>query len=534
MDAATRRWIKSPADEAAAVNGCYFDEAAAEKVERFFRQFLRHSKGRFAGQPFELLEWQRDDVVFPMFGWKRADGRRRFQRAYVEIPKKNGKSTLAAGLGLYLLVGDNEPGAEVYSAACTRQQAGIVHGEAINMVRASQGLSTYLRVHGATREIRFDARGAVYKALAADANSNEGLNIHGLIIDELHAWPGEAGRAFYNALKWGGKARENPLFFIITTAGEDQLSIGFDVHNYARGVLDGSVEDQRFFAYVRAADSQDDYREPATWRKANPSLGHTMTEDDFAADVKEAEQSPTSLTQFKRYALNIWAQGGTSAIDQNSWKACRVKFKEADLHGERCFGAIDLARVSDLTAAGLVFPRDGGRYRALVQFWLPRAKIEHPNTPEMFRVWERQGLIVATDGDVTDYEKVRADVAEWWKRFELVEFAYDPWMAEEFSQRLSDDGFERVSFGQTILNYAAPSAEFERLIVGRLLEHDGNPFLAWQIGNLRWRIDPAGNRRPDKARERNKIDGPVALIMAIARAMVADESAGGDVGISSF
>jgi phage terminase large subunit-like protein len=530
----SNKWIRSAADEKAVANGCWFDERAAAKVDEFFKTFLRHSKGQFAGQPFELLPWQRDDLIYPIFGWRRADGRRRFQRAYVEIPKKNGKSTMCAGIGLYLLVGDNEPGAEVYSAACTKQQAGIVHNEAISMVKSSEGLSSYLRIHGATKEIKFEARDSSYRALPAEAHSSEGLNIHGLIIDELHAWPGEAGRSFYSALKWGGKARRQPLIFIITTAGKDLLSVGYEVHRYAQGVLDGSVDDQRFFAYIRAAEPNDDYRDPAIWHKANPSLGATMTEEDFRADVKEAEQSPTTLSDFKRYALNVWSQGGTSAISATAWKACREDFDESDLKGKRCFAAIDLARVSDLTACGLLFPGEGGTYRAAARCWLPRGTLERHETPEEFRVWARQGLLRITEGDVTDYEQVRKELAEWLVGFEVAEFCFDPWMAEEFSQKLSDEtGIERVKFSQTIVNYAAPSAEFERLVIGGLIRHNGDPLLAWQVGNLRWRIDPAGNRRPDKAKERSKIDAVQTLIMSLGRAMVANEDAG-DVNISSF
>lgn len=534
IDAITKLWTKSPADELAVAAGCYFDLEAAEKVDGFFKTFLRHSKGQFAGKPFTLLQWQRDDVVYPVFGWRRPDGRRRFQRAYVEIPKKNGKSTMAAGIGLYLLVGDNEPGAEVYSAACTKQQAGIVHGEAISMVRASEGLSSYLRVHGATKEIKFALREATYRALPAEAHSAEGLNIHGLIIDELHAWQGQAGRKFYDALKYGGKSRRNPLIFIITTAGDDPLSVCWNVHQYARGVASGDIVDQRFFSYIRAADPSDDYRLPATWRKANPSLGETMSEEDFAADVREAEKTPTGLSQFLRYALNIWNQGGTAALSPEMWTACKDDFSESDLDGKECYCAVDLARTRDLTSASFLFPVGDGNYRVIVRCWLPSRTLALPSTPEQFRQWAKQGLIKVTDGDVTDYDVVRADLVELFERFNVLEFAFDPWMAEEFTQKLEDESaVQRCEFRQTIVSYAAPCAEFERLVISGKIRHDGNPLLAWQVGNLRWRIDPAGNRRPHKDAVKNKIDSVVAIIMALGRAMIADEGVG-NVGFSSF
>lgn len=522
MDADTKAWIRNAADDKAARAGCYFDVAAAEKVREFFRRFLRHSKGQFAGQPFELLNWQWQDLIGPLFGWRRKDGTRRFRKAYVEIPKKNGKSTLAAGVGLYMLIGDGERGAEVYSTACTRDQASIVHGEAINMVKASEGLSAYLRVNHSTKEILFDRTQSKYKALASDAGSSEGLNSHAMVIDELHAWKGTAGRAFYDSLKYAGRARRQPLQFVITTAGDDQTSVCWELHQYAEQVISGAVEDHRFFGYIRAADQADDWNQPEIWRKANPSLGETISEEEFGADLREAVKTPTSLAQFLRYSFNLWSSGGDPAIRPEDWAACKVEFTAAELEGRECYAALDLSRSKDMTALVLVFRDDDeGWYRVLPFFWMPMATIMHPATPEVVRVWERQGLIRATEGNVTDYRQVKADIVELAEKYQFVEMAFDPYFAEELTQNIADEtGVERVAFHQTITNFAAPSAELERLVAAGILQHDGNPVLAWQAGNLVWRMDPSGNKRPNREGRQKKIDGLVALIMALGRCML--------------
>lgn len=524
-DAITKLWTRTKADEHAVSQGCYFDLAAAEKVRAFFRKFLRHSKGQFAGKPFELLEWQWKDIVAPLFGWKRKDGTRRYRKAYIEIPKKQGKSTMAAGVGLYMLTGDGERGAEVYSAASSRDQASIVHGEAINMVDASEGLSSYLHVNRSTKEILFDRYNSKYKALASEAGTAEGLNAHGLIIDELHAWTGEHGRKFFESLKYAGRSRQQPLQFIITTAGDDELSVCWELHQYAKQVLSGEVVDPRFFAYIAAAEPGDDWTKPEIWRKANPSMGETMSEDEFAADLQEAVKTPTSLAQFLRYSFNLWAQtGGVPAITPEDWQANFEAFTEDDLANSECWAGLDLARSKDMTALSLVFRNDDGdSYKVLTYFWLPQASVDAKGAPEHFRVWARQGLLRATEGNVTDYRQVEKDIVEEiFPKFSVQSLAFDPYFAEELTQRIADaSGVERVEFRQTVSNYAAPCAEIERLVLSQRFRHNGCPVMAWQIRNLRWKTDSRNNRMPDKSDQGvKKIDGAVAAIMGLGRALL--------------
>lgn len=520
-DAITKKWVRCRGDELAVAAGCYFDPAAADKACRFFPTFLRHSKGQFAGQPFTLLDWQANEIIRPLFGWKRPDGTRRFRKAYVEIPKKNGKSTLAAGIGLYLLIGDGEPGAEVYSTAVTRDQAGIVHGEAVNMVKASEGLSSYLRINHATKEILFDRTTSKYKALPAEAGSAEGLNAHGLIIDELHAWTGQHGRKFYDSLRYAGRSRRQPLQFVITTAGDDDLSVCWELHEYAKQVIAGDVIDQRFFGYIRAADPGDNLDDEAVWAKANPSMGETMTAEDFGADLEEAKKTPTAWHQFCRYSFNIWSTGGVAAITAEDWASCRASFTLDELAGQQCWAGIDLSRARDMTALALIFRKP---WRIVAKFWLPESTVYSLNAPAHYRAWAEAGLLTATPGTVTDYIRVEADAVELCSRFQVQELAFDPYFAEELTQRIYDKTcIQRVAFAQTAGNFAAPSAEFERLVISGQLGHDGNPILAWQAGNLRWKIDDRGNKRPTKAAGQFKIDGIVAAIMAIGRASLAPE-----------
>jgi phage terminase large subunit-like protein len=529
--AITREWVHGPADELAVREGCWFDLGAANKACEFFPRILRHSKAPFAGKPFELAEWQRREIVMPLYGWRRKDGRRRFQRAYGEVPKKNGKSTLCAGIGIRELLG--EDGAEVYSAACTKDQASVVHKQAIEMVGASDALADILRINRATREIFYDAKNGRYKALPADAHNAQGLNISACIYDELHAWKGVAGRAFYDSLRYGGRARANPLHFIITTAGDDVNGICYDVYKYAKDVASGEAKDTRFLSRIFEAQPTDDFDDPAVWHKANPSLGVTIQEDDFAADLREARRTPTAWSEFLRYSFNVWTQGGVSAFRREQWEACRGSYAESDLLRRECYAALDLARTRDFTAFSLVFPMGKGRYRVLAWVWLPQKVLDLPGTEARFREWAKAGFIRPTEGDVTDYDQVENDICEILAKFECQELAFDPILAEEITQRISvRAGVKRVAFSQGILNYAAPCAEFERVVIGRLIEHDGNPCLAWQVGNLTWKTDPAGNKRPDKARAKNKIDSPVTIIMALGRAMLkADDEACWTVGV---
>lgn len=529
------RWLRSEADERAALSGCYFSLRHADYVTEFFPALLQHSKGQWAGRPFELLDWQRDQLVQPLFGWLRPDGTRRYRKALIFVPKKNGKSTLAAGVGLYLLVGDGEQGAEVYSAAADRDQASIVHGEAIRMVDASASLSLVLKVNRSTRAITHPESNSLYKALSSAAAGKEGLNANGLIIDELHIWH---GRELWDALRYAGRARRQPLLFAITTAGDDLTSVCYEQYAYAKGILDGSIVDDRTFALVYeappAAVEGDGIFDRKIWHQANPSLSVTIPVADFAKDVEEAVQTPTSRSSFLRYSFNVWATAEHPWLDMGAWIACREEFTPAELLGQRCGAGLDLAKITDTAAFCLVFPDedDPALFRILPWFWLPSETAEKRKDIVPYPTWAQMGLITLTEGDVCDYDAIRQHIGAASRKYRIWELAFDPWNAESLTQDLERQfGIKRHEFRQTINRYAHPTAEFERLIKARSLSNNGHLILQWQAGHVRVKTDVAGNIRPVKQKhgDHRTIDGIVAAIMGLDRALAMPRTAKGSL-----
>lgn len=516
MDSITQKWIQSPADEYAVSQGCWFDERAADKVVEFFRRFLRHSKGsQWAGKPFELLDWQRDELIKPIYGWKLPNGLRRIRKVYCEIPKKNGKSTLGAGVGLIGLVCDGEPGAEVYSAATDQQQAGITHGEAINMVDASPELTSILDVNRSNKTISFSATKSVYKALSSEANSKEGLNASTIIVDELHVW---YGRTLWDALKYASRARQQPLLFVITTAGDDLQSVCYEQRVYTQQVLSGAVQDVRFFGYIRAAEQEDDWTQESTWIKANPSLGHTFALEDFRADFQEAFKTPTTQSTFKRYSLNIWATGTNPWLRREDWQACKRDYTEADLEGKQCYAGLDLARTRDMSALVLVFPGDDG-YRVLPYFWMPENSIQDRDREEYLRVWHNSDKLFSTPGDVCDYRFIREHIGRLSERFDIRGLYYDRYYAEQLTQEIEENySIPRYDFAQHPKEFAGPTNEFERLLISQKLLHNDHPILTWQAGHVEVKEDAQANKRPVKPTRNDvrKVDGIVAAIMGLA------------------
>jgi phage terminase large subunit-like protein len=513
------RWIRSAADERAVDAGCWFDRQAADRVEQFFTRFLRHTLGQWAGQPFQLLDWQRDDFLMPLFGWKREDGTRRFRRAYVEVPKKNGKSTLCGGLALYLLLADGEPRAQIYGAAADRDQAGIVFNEAANMVTASRDLLSRLDVIRSTKRIVDRRTDSHYRALSADAYSNEGLNAHAIVFDELHA---QKDRRLWDALRYATASRRQPLTVAITTAGFDRESVCFEQHQYAQSVLDGAVTDTSFFGYIRAAQPDEDWTDPAVWRKANPSFGITLDEGQFAEDCKEAQQSPRKESAFRRYRLNQWLHHAECWMTSETWQRGAKPFDPEILLGRDCVVGVDLARKNDIAAVVLVFPMDGGYY-LLPRFFLPADGLVQRELRDHapYAEWARTGLLTLTEGEVIDYRFIREQIKADSQRYEIREIGYDPWNAELLcNQQLGqEDGFEVIEVRQTMPSLGPPTAEFEKLMQAGRLWHGGHPILAWMAGHCAVRRDDNDNIMPSKGHSTARIDGIVAAIIGLSRAM---------------
>lgn len=498
----------------------WFDERAAGVAVAFFERLLVHTKGEWAGKPFELQAWQRDEVIRPLFGWKRkSDGTRKFRRAYIEIPRKNGKSTLSAGIALFLLFADGEPGAEVYSAAADRDQAAIVFDEAKAMVEGSQVLSSRGQVF--KRAIVIPGERAVYRVLSADAYTKHGLNAHGIVFDELHAQP---SRDLWDVLNTSTGARRQPMMVMITTAGFDRESICWEQHEYARQVMKGIIQDDEFFVYVAAADDDDDWTDPEIWKKANPSYGVTVKADYLEAEARRAAASPAYQNTFRRLHLDQWTQQETRWLDMAAWEACDGAVDEKLLEGSVCYGALDLASSSDLASLVLDFPAEPGeeeKHAWLAYFWIPRDNmIERVRKDRAsYDVWTRQGLIETTEGNVIDFDAIISKVIGLGERFHIKEIAFDRWGAFQVSQKLEGAGFTMVGFGQGFQSMSPPTKELLRIVMDKKLAHGGNPVLRWMADNMVVSTDPAGNVKPNKQKSREKIDGMVAGIMALDRAI---------------
>ena len=490
--------------------GLYFDEEEAERVLRFF-DFLRHSKGEWGGQAFILSPWEQA-YLWVLFGWRKKDGPRRFRISYLEVARKNGKSTLAAGVALYLLDGDKEPGAEVYSAATKRDQAKIVHGEACRMGRASTMLKQFITVR--TDNMFVLDTNSKFEPLSSDYNSLDGLNIHGAIIDEVHA---HKTRDLWDILETATGARRQPLMFAITTAGVSRQGICRELHDYLENVLEGSLEDDSFCGIIFTLDEEDDYTDERVWVKSNPNLGVSVKLDDLRDKIRKAREAPAALNAFLRLHMNVWTQAETRWIDPDAWAACGEQTPLEDLRKEPCYAGLDLSSTTDISAFVLKFPRTGD---ALGWFWIPEDEMEKRERRDRvpFSAWVRHGYVEATPGNVIDYEYIRQRIKQVAAEFRgLREIGYDPWNATQLAIQLEEDGFQVVPVRQGFQTLSPAAKELEREIMSGELKHGGNPVLRWMAANVVLAVDPAENIKPDKAKSAERIDGIVALCMAISR-----------------
>ena len=516
------KWLRLAVDRhshdlaTGAEQGLWFDKEAGTHVVDFF-QFLKHSKGEWAGQTVTLEPWQMF-ALWVLFGWKRADGLRRFRTAYMEVARKNGKSTLASGVGLYLLDADGEPGAEVYSAATKRAQAQITHAEATRMVKASPFLRRRIRAFRDNLHIPDTA--AKFEPLGRDADSMDGLNIHGAIIDEVHA---HKTRDVWDVLETATGSRRQPLLFGITTAGFDRQSLCWDLHEYTEKVLQGVIRDDTFFGLIFSIDEGDDWQSPGVWAKANPNIGVSVKPDDLERKADKAKEMPSALNSFLRLHLNVWTQSETKWLDLEHWRACGGAVDTEGLRGRSCYGGLDLSSTTDISALVLVFPplADEDPYQVLCRFWIPednmRLRSKRDRVP--YDVWTRQGLIATTPGNVIDYDFIVAEVDELAQKYDIAEIAFDRWGATRIYQKLEDARMTMVQFGQGFASMSPPMKELEKIVLSGQLAHGGNQVLTWMADNLVAREDPAGNIKPDKEKSVERIDGMVALIMGLDRAI---------------
>ncbi|MGQ7453324.1 terminase large subunit [Streptococcus suis] len=495
----------------------HYDEAKADRAVTFINN-LSHTKGKWAGKRFDLLPWQ-EQIVRDLFGIVKEDGNRQFLTAYIEIPKKNGKSELAAAIALYLLYADNEASAEVYGAACDRNQASIVFDVAKQMVQMSRPLEKRSKIMGATKRIVNYSNAGFYQVLSAETGTKHGLNVSGLVFDEIHAQP---NRHLYDVLtKGSGDAREQPLFFIITTAGTDRNSICYELHTKALDILNGRKKDTSFYPVVYGLSDEDDWNDEANWRRANPSLGHTIGIDRVREAYQQALDNPAEENVFKQLRLNMWTSSSVAWIPEHVYAKGNDPIQYESLKGRSCYAGLDLSSTSDITAFVLVFPPrfEEENYIVLPFFWLPEDTLELRCRRDhvLYDVWERQGYIKTTEGNVVHYGFIEKFIEDLSEIYHIKEIAYDRWNATQMVQNLEGMGLTMVPFGQGYKDMSPPSKELYKLMMEGKIQHGGHPVLKWMGQNVVMRQDPAGNIKPDKEKSVEKIDGIVALIMGLDR-----------------
>ena len=493
-----------------------------------FIEALCHTKGTWAGTPFDLIDWQ-ERIVRDVFGIVKPGGYRQFNTAYVEIPKKQGKSELAAAIALLLTCGDFEERAEVYGCAADRQQASIVFEVAADMVRMCPALSKRVKLLASTKRLVYLPTNSFYQVLSAEAYSKHGFNIHGVVFDELHTQPNR--KLFDVMTKGSGDARNQPLYFLITTAGTDTHSICYETHQKAVDIIEGRKFDPTFYPVIYGAKEEDDWTSQKVWKKANPSLGITVPIEKVKAACESAKQNPAEENSFRQLRLNQWVKQAIRWMPMAKWDACgqltvdsgKLTVFVERLEGRICYGGLDLSSSSDITAFVLVFPPtdDDDKYYVLPYFWMPeeniglRVRRDHVQ----YDLWEKQGFLLTTEGNVVHYGFIEKFIEKLGEKYNIREIAFDRWSAVQMVQNLEGLGFTVVPFGQGFKDMSPPTKELMKLTLERKLAHGGHPVLRWMMDNIFIKTDPAGNIKPDKEKSTEKIDGAVATIMALDRAI---------------
>lgn len=506
------------------------NEAAANKAVDFI-QALTHVQGIWAGKPFILMPWQRD-IIRTIFGTLNLDGTRQYRTVYIEIPRKSGKTEISAAIALYLLFCDGEIGAEIYCAAADRDQASLVFLRAAQMVRQSQTLSNVAKIIDSTKRIIFPKHGSFLRAIPADVPGSHGFNAHGIIFDELHVQP---NRDLWDTLKKSTGTRRQPLIVAITTAGFDRESICWELHEYGRQIIAGTIEDPTFFACIYGAPEDADWLDEDVWYACNPALVHDDEElvvggpfrgiEEMRAEARQAKHMPTAQNDFRRYYLDQWNQQSTRWIDMALWDANDTgEVDEVALAGRKCYGGLDLATVRDMTAWVMLFPRDDDpdHVDVLPRFWCPEARLyaEDNRYRDQYQAWAQEGFLKTSPGKSIDYKWVASQIIEDAHTYYLVDLNIDRlFQGYQVGTELAEEGLQVFGMGQGFLSFAVPMREFEGRLLAHKINHGGNPILRWMADNVVVKTDPAGNIKPDKAKSQGKIDGIVALVMALDRKM---------------
>lgn len=503
-------------------DGCTFDPDRAQRAVSFFGDCLVFIEGEKAGQPFVLEPWQAAPVA-NIFGWYRQDGTRRYREVFMYVPRKNGKTPWAAGVVLAVMFMDHEPGAQLYSAACDREQAALIFRHASGMISREPEMDERVRIYRTYKSIEYPAENTIYRALSADAGTKHGLNVHLAVIDEVHAHPnGE----LIDVLTTGTASRRQPLTVYTTTADYNRPSVCNRLYQRAVRVRDGEIKDESLLPVIYEASADDDWRDPKVHAKANPNLGISVRREYFEKKCKRAQEEPSYQNTFKRLHLNIKTESDVRWLDLADWDACEgdpaVREK---LAGSACFAGLDMSSTSDLTALSLFF----AEWSAVLSFcWVPKEtavkRLERNRV--QYLVWSEQGELELTEGNVVDQDYIRRRLNELAEIYNIRELAIDRWNTSQLQTQLDGDGFEVVPFGQGYASLSAPAKELERMVVGGRLQHFGHPVLRWCASNVMIEHDAADNIKPSKKKSTEKIDLVVSLVMAIGRAIVSQDDSG--------
>lgn len=521
-------WIRNWQDVVAVGEGCYFDEAEARRVVGFCTRFVCYPV-EDGGGCVELLDWQVFDFFAPLFGWRRADGTRRFRRAVLWVPKKNGKSFLCSLLALYCLIKPDEPAPEVYVAAGDREQASIVYRESSALAKSSPAIAGRLRYIDSRRRIEAKRGRGLYRVLSSDAKLAEGIKWSALILDELHV----QRPAMWQTVKGGGVSRKQPLMVAISTAGVyDEASIGWQQWDYSKRVLSGSVENSAYYTAIYGADEKDDWGLESTWRKANPSYGAALSASSLGELCREAENLPDEQPNFRRYHLNQWVQSKTAWLPPKKWEACKADYAEEDLYGRECYVACDLSQTQDITAMVAWFP--GKPAHMLEWYWLPGETLvdagQKNNAP--YLSWHQGGWLRTTPGNYIDPAAIEYDCMSLLENYRVHKVVADPYNSTGLLQGLARAGYTVEHFPQTTRNFNEPMLRFSQHVYHKTMKHRGHPVTSWMLGNCQVVYDSGGLMKLTKSdgggvtkrgAKRLKIDGIVAAVMACGVAELAEE-----------
>jgi phage terminase large subunit-like protein len=508
--------------------GWYFDKKAAERVFDFC-SLLRHSPDKRSWTKFDPEPWQAA-IIYIIFGWKKKCGNRRFNYAYIEIPKKNGKTTFAAVFANYLLFFDGEEEAEVYCAATVEKQAHICFDKAKRMIEKSPELAK--RSRPLTNNVSIQSTGSKMEPLGRDSESMEGINPHAAVIDEYHVFTWKNNVVFEN-IQSATVNRKQPLVVIITTSGRDKDLPCYEYRALCLDVLRGDKVQDDTFAIIFTLDDDDDWKDPAVWKKANPNWGVSVLPERFEDEFKGAINSRSKEVAFKTKNLNLWVDAPTVWMPDELWMACHHGLSIEDLKGLSCYGGLDLASHVDIISLALFFPEVKGHPALRFFFWIPETKVKEKEDRVDYALWAKMGLITIMPGGIIDNDQVCGDILQILQTYKVDGLAYDPYMAHHgVVQGIQKGGFpiERLDpYIQSLKNMSAPSKEFERLVTSGVLEHFNNPVARWMLKNVMLIVDTNENIKPDKKRSREKIDGIIAAITAIGEYLTLSADGGNEI-----